>query len=62
VDYPFQEMGTNGSEIARKVADELGYLFFETEAIIVCATNGDPGKAFGKQMKRCRPFFTGCSL
>jgi cytidylate kinase len=28
-----RKMGTNGSEIARKVADELGYLFYETEAI-----------------------------
>jgi len=28
-----RKMGTNGSEIARTVADELGYLFYETEAI-----------------------------
>ena len=28
-----EKMGTNGSEIARKVADQLGYNFYDTEAI-----------------------------
>lgn len=28
-----RKMGTNGSEIARKVADKLGYKFYDTEAI-----------------------------
>jgi cytidylate kinase len=28
-----RKMGTNGSEIARKVANELGYRFYDTEAI-----------------------------
>jgi len=28
-----RKMGTNGSEIARNVAGELGYLFYDTEAI-----------------------------
>jgi cytidylate kinase len=28
-----EKMGTNGSEIARRVADQLGYNFYDTEAI-----------------------------
>jgi cytidylate kinase len=28
-----EKMGTNGSEIARQVAEKLGYLFYDTEAI-----------------------------
>ncbi len=28
-----RKMGTNGSEIARRVADQLGYSFYDTEAI-----------------------------
>ncbi len=28
-----RKMGTNGSEIARRVADQLGYNFYDTEAI-----------------------------
>ena len=28
-----RKMGTNGSEIARRVADQLGYAFYDTEAI-----------------------------
>jgi cytidylate kinase len=28
-----RKMGTNGSEIARRVADQLGYKFYDTEAI-----------------------------
>ena len=28
-----RKMGTNGTEIARRVAEKLGYKFFDTEAI-----------------------------
>ena len=28
-----RKMGTNGTEIARRVAEKLGYKFYDTEAI-----------------------------